>query len=144
KELRSRITRETRKMVEPAWKEELQASGPNRLQQSVLVNTARVSVGANSLTLKAGTVGKLSSGDKPSSIARAVEFGANPEPYTKYRRRSTKGRMHDVTRRTRGGVGPIRAKGKVVYPALGRFVPRAAALMVQTTVRLLHETFEGK
>lgn len=139
KELRSQITRATRQMVEPAWREELRASGPNELQAATLVETARVSVSANSLTLKAGTVGRLRHGTRASEMARPVEFGADPRLKTRYRREG-----HAVTRRTRVGVGPIRAKGKVVYPALGRFVPRAASLMVQTTVRLMHEAFEGK
>jgi hypothetical protein len=139
RELRSRITRATRGMVEPAWREELNASGPNRLQRRVLVDTARTSVSASALTLKAGTVGRVRRGVPASELARPVEFGADPNLRTKYRRQG-----HPVTRRTRVGLGPIRAKGKVVYPALDRFVPRAASLMVQTTVRLMHEAFEGK
>lgn len=142
-ELRSRITRGTRAMVEPAWREELQSSGPNRLQSATLVRTARTSVSANSLTLKSGTVGRLTHGTRASEIARAVEFGADPALVTRYKRKGP-GRAASVTRHTRPGLGPIRAKGKVVYPALERFVPRAAALMVQTTARLMHEVFDGK
>jgi hypothetical protein len=143
KELRSRITRATRAMVEPAWREELNKSGPNALQRATLVQTARTSVSANSLTLKSGTVGKLQHGTKAAEIARAVEFGADARLVTRYRRKGP-GKGATVTRHTRPGLGPIRAKGKVVYPALERFVPRAAALYVQTTVRLMYEVFEGK
>lgn len=124
-------TREARAEVEPLWKAELEASRPNRLQRRVLVQTSRVSVSRRAIQLKAGTVGKLSSGDKPSRIARAVEFGQDQNLRTRYVRKDKAvpaPGQHTVTRRTAHPVGPRAANGKVVWPALGRFAPRAAAV----------------
>lgn len=123
--------KETRTKVEPMWREELEASRPNRLQRAVLVGTSRVSVSRRSIVLKAGAVGKLSSGARPRDLARAVEFGQDPSLRTRYTRKdkpTPAPAQHTVTRRTARPVGPKAPRGKVVWPALERFVPRAAAV----------------
>lgn len=127
-------TREARADVEPLWRDELEKSRPNRLQRAVLVRTSRVSVSRRAIQLKAGAVGRLSSGDKPARIARAVEFGQEQGLRTTYIRRDKPvpaPAQHRVTRRTAHPVGPRAANGKVVWPALERFVPRAAAVAAE-------------
>ena len=124
-------TKETRTKLEPMWREELEASHPNRLQRAVLVRTSRVSVSRRAITLKAGTVGKLSSGAKPSTLARGAEFGQDQNLKTRYVRKDKPvpaPAQHVVTRRTAHPVGPRNKRGNVVWPALERFVPRAAAI----------------
>lgn len=124
-------TSETRTKLEPLWKSELEASRPNRLQRAVLVRTSRVSASRRAVMLKAGATGRLSSGASAASLARAVEFGQDQGLRTRYKRKDKPvpaPAFHTVTRRTARPVGPRAANGKVVWPALGRFVPRAAAL----------------
>jgi hypothetical protein len=124
----------TRSKLEPMWREELERSRPDRLQRAVLVRTARVSASRRAVTLKAGTVGRLRSGAKASSIARAVEFGQDQNMRSRYRRKDKPvpaPAQHIVTRRTAHPVGPKKPTGKVVWPALARFVPRATALAVE-------------
>lgn len=127
--------KEARTELEPQWKQELEASRPNRLQRAVLVRTSRVAVSRTGVTLKAGTVGKLKqTGTKPSELARAVEFGQDQNLRTKYIRRDKPipaPDEHLVVRRTARPVGPRAKTGKVVYPALKRFVPKAAAYATQ-------------
>lgn len=127
-------TREARAEVEPLWKAELEKSRPNKLQRAVLVQTSRVSVSRRAIQLKAGTVGKLASGDKPSRIARGVEFGQDQNLRSRYVRKdkpTPAPDKHTVTRRTAHPVGPKASRGKVVWPALERFVPRAAAVAAE-------------
>lgn len=124
-------TSEGRRKIEPLWKQELEASRPNRLQRAVLVRTSRVSLSRRAIQLKAGSVGKLSSGARASTLARAVEFGQDQNLRTRYRRKDKPvpaPAQHVVTRRTARPVGPRAGNGKVVWPALGRFAPKAAAL----------------
>ena len=129
-------TRESRAKLEPEWNEQLAASRPNRLQRAVLVRTSRVSVSRRAIQLKAGSVGKLRpTGTKASTLARGAEFGQDQNLKTRYFRKDKPvpaPAQHTVTRRTARPVGPRRAKGKVVWPALERFVPRAAALAAET------------
>lgn len=128
-------TSESRRKIEPLWRQEIQASRPNRLQRAVLADTSRVSLTRRAIQLKAGSVGRLSSGARASTLARAVEFGQNQNLRTRYIRRDKPipaPASHTVTRRTARPVGPRKASGKVVWPALGRFVPKAATIAVET------------
>lgn len=127
-------TREARTEIAPMWQQELEASRPNRLQRAVLVRTSRVAVTRRAVQLKAGTVGRLSSGSKVGGLARAVEFGQDQNLRTRYVRRdkaTPAPGQHTVTRRTAHPVGPRRPKGNVVWPALERFAPRAVAVAAE-------------
>lgn len=127
-------TREGRQKVEPMWRDELESSRPNRLQRAVLVRTSRVSLTRRSILLKAGGTGRLSSGARARDLARAAEFGQDQGLRSRYYRKDKPvpaPARHMVTRRTAHPVGPKSARGKVVWPALGRFVPRAAAVAVE-------------
>lgn len=135
---------EAPKEIQPEWKQSLERSRPNRLQRHVLVATSRVTVSDRQIRLKAGSVGKLPSGTPNAEVARAVEFGQSPAFRSRYRRRSEKGREHTVVRRTAIPVGPRAAKGKVVYPALERFVPRAAEIALETFRKVLERTIRGE
>ena len=128
-------TKESRSKIEPLWGQELEASGPNRLQRAVLVRTSRVSVSRRAIQLKAGSVGKLKSGARASTLARGTEFGQDQSLRTKYYRKDKPvpaPARHVVNRRTAHPVGPRNKRGNVVWPALGRFVPKAAAIAADT------------
>jgi hypothetical protein len=129
--------REARRELEPEWRQQLEASRPNTLQRAVLVRTSRVSVSRKAIMLKAGATGRLSSGARAADIARATEFGQDPNLRTRYSRKNQGSGQHTVTRRTARPVGPKSPKGKVVWPALGRFVPRAAAVAVDLFYEVL-------
>lgn len=133
-------TKEGRAELEPQWERELEASRPNQLQRAVLVRTSRVSFSRRAITLKAGTVGRLRSGAKPGDLARGAEFGQRQDLRSKYVRKDKPvpaPAQHTVTRRTAHPVGPKNAKGNVVWPALGRFVPKAAAKAAELFYDLL-------
>lgn len=136
---------EARREIEPAWKQALEQSRPNRLQRHVLVASSRVSVTDRSIRLKSGSVGSLSSGTPNAEIARAVEFGQAQNFRTRYlRRNEVKPGQHTVVRRTAHPVGPRAQDGKVVYPALKRFVPDAAAIAADTFMDIIRRITGGK
>lgn len=136
---------EARKEIEPEWRKALEQSHPNRLQRHVLVSTSRVGVTDRAIRLRAGATGKLSSGASNAEIARAVEFGQAASFRTRYKRRNeTKPGEHVVTRRTAIPVGPRKKTGKVVYPALERFVPRAAAIAADTFFKIIVRITRGE
>ncbi len=134
---------EARKELEPEWEKALDASHPTRLQRHVLVSTSRVSVTNRAITLKAGSVGRLSSGSSNAEIARAVEFGQAASFRSRYKRRNERASgSHTVVRRTAVPVSPRKPTGKVVYPALERFVPEAAEIAVELFARMVREAVD--
>lgn len=140
KELGKQIRKATRSVTEPEWRAELAKQAHTDLQQDVLVNTAKVTVGDQNVTLKAGQLAKrLSSGARVPELTPAVEFGANRSVVvsqqsaagTTYRRHS----RHQLESRKKTGY--------VAYPAAAQLIPRIAALWVATSVRTIHEAAEG-
>lgn len=131
REFANGFRREARAKLMPEWKGALEQSRPNRLQRRVLVQSSNVTVTDRSIRLRSGSTGRLSSGTTVASVARAVEFGQAQNFRTRYQRRNeSKPGEHTVVRRTAVPVGPRKKTGKVVYPALERFVPRAGAITV--------------
>lgn len=136
-EVSKQLRAHTRRVVEPAFQEEMRERAETRLEQRVLVDTARVSVRDDNVTLKSATVGKVH-GTPASVLAGAAEFGANPD-----RTVATRSRKGTPYRRR---LGPVfrrpRRRGYVFHPAVQAFIPRAGALWFQTVYRTVAETFE--
>jgi hypothetical protein len=137
-DVRKQITAHTKRLAEPVWKEETRGHALSRLQQRVLAGTARVGVSGLDMTLRAGGGGRLSSGTPTSLLTRAAEFGAIPESTVNVRNRQ------GTTFRRRMGTrfGPARRQGNTVIPAAREVIPRMASLVVQTTIRTVHELRE--
>ncbi|MGW9159616.1 hypothetical protein [Microbacterium sp. NPDC055665] len=136
-EVTKQLRAHTRRVVEPAFQEEMRDRVGTKLETRVLLDTARVSVSDTNVTLKSATIGRVH-GVPASVLAGATEFGANPE-------RAVSTRSRKGTRYNRR-LGPVfrapRRKGYVFHPAVTAFIPRAAALWFQTTYRTVAETFE--
>jgi hypothetical protein len=137
-DVRKQITSHTKRLAEPVWKEETSGHALSRLQQRVLAGTSRVGVSGLSMTLRAGGAGRLSSGTPTSLIAHATEWGADPE--TKVTVRNRKGTTFQRRMGTR--FGGTRRQGNTVMPAARAVIPRMASLVVQTTIRTVHELVE--
>lgn len=137
-EVRKQITSHTKRIADPVWKDETRGHALSRLQQRVLAGTARVGVSGLSMTLRAGGGGRLTSGTPTSLVAHATAFGANPDKQVTVRNRkgtTFKRRLGSRFPRPRRG-------GYVVIPAAREVIPRMASLIVQTTVRTVHELVE--
>lgn len=136
-EVSKQLRAHTRRVVEPAFLDEMRERAETRLEQRVLFDTARVAVRDDQITLKTATVGKV--GDVPAAVlAGGTEFGNKPDRIIESRSRKGthyKRRMGTVFRAPR-------RRGRVFHPAVQAFIPRAGALMFQTVYRTVAETFE--
>jgi hypothetical protein len=139
-EVRKEINTQTKRAAEPIWFDETRGRASTRLQQRALVNSARVGVTARNVFLRAGSVGKLSSGTPVSVVAKAAEYGANPSKPVM--QRSRKGKKY--TRRMGNAFGAPRRGGHVFNPAAQDSIPRFASLWVQTAVRTALDALELK
>lgn len=145
-ELRRVIRLYTKSELGSAWLEELEKPAASKIQKRVLVRTARVAVSDQNVMLKSATVGRPLGGlmSKPSDLAQAYEFGGDRNKVQSYRTRSRKGTSYTVTRHTQRQLPARRRGGYIVYPAAAKFIPRAAKLWVQTTVRTFYDLIEGR
>lgn len=145
RETRKQIRQATKASAAPIWQQTITEHGTTRLEQRVLVKTARVTVSDQNVTLtSAGSARRLPGGLIPNQDYHVVEFGApDRESFRPYEARSKAGRYFTVNRRTRRQLRDRKRTGYVVYPAAADAIPRIAALWVQTAVRTLHELIEG-
>lgn len=135
--VRKRLRQHTRAQALPIWLQEVRGRVQTRLQTRVLLDSARVDVSDQNITLRSATIGKTH-GTPNSTLAAGAEFGANPD-------RKIATRTKDGTRYTRrlGSVFlPVRSRGWVVFPASGEAVRRVGALWVQTAYRTTAEELE--
>lgn len=143
--LRKEVRRETKAMVDPAWRSSVAQHASTRLEHATLVRTARVKVTDQNVMLQSARVGrKLRGGLNPKQQWYAVEFGAERERYSTYTARSRRGTPFRVKRRTAAGLRDRNRKGYVVWQAAADVIPRIAALWTQTAARTLHEAFEAR
>lgn len=139
------IRQETKRIAAPEWKKALAERADSRLEHRVIVDTAVVSVSNQNVRIKSASKGRpLSGGLAPKTDWPAIEFGADTSRQTTYKRRSPRGRVHDVKRRTASGLKGRNGNGYVFYPAAREMIPRLARLWVETTVRTIATAFEGK
>lgn len=137
-DVRKQVNAATKSAAEPIWKQETAERGTTRIQQRVLVDSARVGVTNRNVFLRSGAVGKLSSGVPVERLATAAEFGRPADaPIKSHSKKGT-----GYTRKTGSLFGPRTRKGNVVHPAASDSIPRFASLWIQTTIRTLHEAGE--
>lgn len=145
KAIRQQIKTFTTPELTSAMAEQLSMSAGFRMQDRVLIKTARVTMSNQNVRLSSATVGrKLKGGMNPKTDYAAAEFGADRQRRSTYSATSRKGRTFNVTRHTTRQLPLRNKKGWVFWPAVAELVPRVAAVMVQTTVRVISEAFEGR
>lgn len=137
-DLRKRINTHTKSEAEPIWKSETAQNSMTRIQNRVLVDSAKVGVTNRNVFLRSGAVGKLRDGTPVIKLASAAEFGRRAEAPVKSRSKTGK----PYQRRTGALFGPRSNRGKVVFPAARESIPRFASLWIQTTLRTLHDAGE--
>jgi len=143
KELSAQVRRAVKTISTPQWKQVVSANVRTHPQQTVLANTATVSVSNTTLKLRsANSVRKLRGGASPADLAKAIEFGADTGRAVTYVRVSPKGARHNVTRHTTRQLSRPSRTGWAVYPGAAEIIPRVAAIYAQTTLRTFAETIE--
>lgn len=146
KKIQANVRKYTKNLLLPEWQKGLAEHAQTRMEHKVLVDTGRVSMSNQNVTLKSGGLQKkLSGGARASEIYAPVEFGTDREHRSTYTATSRKGRNYSVNRRTRRQFRPLNGgKGYVVYPTAKALIPRFASLWIQTTIRTFHEALEGR
>lgn len=145
RDTKKQIRQQTKRIIAPEWSKAVAENASTRLESRVLVQTARVRVSDQNVTLTSATIGrKLSGGLLPSTQYHVAEFGADREQKRTYEATSKKGTRYKVTRRTTRQLRPRKSSGYVVYPAAATIIPRLASLWTQTVVRGIHEAFESR
>jgi hypothetical protein len=143
-EVRKTMTAAARSVLREAWQSELRQRTLTRLENRVIVDSARATVSSQSFTLKAATSRrKLSGGLVPADDWASVELGAKWYRRT-YTVTSRKGNPYRVTKLANRQFRPRRSKGYVAFPAAGKTGQRMVALYVSAIARRLHEISEGK
>ena len=139
-EVRKQIRAHTKAQAAAVWKSEIAQHTGTRLQNRVLVDSARISVTDQNVMMKSAIVGKLSSGVPVTQLAGPAEFGSAPGK--RVTQSSGRGPRKQYSRRMGGAFGRPTRKGKVFFPAAHESIPRLASLWMQTAYRTVAETFE--
>lgn len=145
KDLQGEIRRFTKSELAPEWQAGLASRASTALESRVLVDTARVTVSNQNITLKSASVGKsLSGGLQPKLDYAPVAFGADPAKVAAYETHSKRGKPYRVTRHTQRQFKPAIKSGYVVYPTAANIIPRLASLWVQTAIRTIMDGVDRK
>lgn len=126
REIRADVRKQTRDVAVPEWKAELARHATSVQQTRMLVTTARITAGDQSVRVRSASSKRqvLSGGAVPFLHGKAFEFG------------SSKGHGRQLPRPKAGGY--------VFYPALGEMVPRILTLWVNAAAQVIHNALEGK
>lgn len=141
--LRKQLYADARTTLRDAWTDELRNRADTRLQQKVLVSTARTRVstqGFQVTTAKAKR--KLRGGLVPARDWAAVELGAATKRVD-VEGRSRKGRQYRYQRVQNLMHKERRRAGYVAFPAASAVGRRLVALWVQSIVRTYRTAAEG-
>lgn len=141
KDMRRDITKGTRAVVGPVWKQAVEKNATRPMDRAVLVPGTRVNVGMRPSLIAASSRRSLSGGLVPTDDWKAYEFGGKRGLTKKYRGRRG-GKTFDVTRHTKRQLPEFKKGGRVLYPAVADIAPRVFALWAQTVVRLVYKAFE--
>lgn len=142
REVRNDINRATRQTFNPVWRQLVNDRARTSLDRRVLNTGVRVVAGNPPALVAAGSRRRLPGGLVPAEQWQGVEFGANRDKVTTYRRRSPSGGTHTVRRHTARQLPARQRTGRVVFPAVADIAPRIASLWVQLIVRKFSEAVE--
>lgn len=141
--VRSRINKATTSTMNPVWKSLVEVNATSHMDTRVLAKGARIASGNPPTAIAANStrkIGRLT----PAEDFAGWEFGAERNAYSTYERRSPKGTVHTVRRRTQRHLPPRTPKGRVVYPAFAEIAPRMVSLWLQIIVKTVYDAAEGK
>lgn len=145
--IKNAINRATRAELNPIWQDEIaqRVNSMPRVDQLVLGRGVRVKAGNPATVTAASSTRALSGGLVPNARAKGFEFGTDDREGTStYSRRSPRGKVHSVTRRTKRHLPNRTPKGRVIWPAFADTGPRITSLWVQIIVREIYDALEGR
>lgn len=139
KTISKKVRQYTRQIAAPEWKAALERRASSQAERQVIVNTATVAVSNQNVRVRSASKGRpMSGGLNPKADYPAVEFGADREKVTTYRRQG-----HQVRRHTARQLKPRNRKGYVFMPAAREMIPRIGSLFAQVTVKTIAQALKG-
>lgn len=145
KDVRTDISQRLRSVMSPEWATLLPQFLTGIPQERMLVTGARIAPGNPPQIVAAGSTRKMGRALVPSSMWPMFEYGAGGhEPRTYDRRNLVAAGRHKVTRDTRAGLPAFRKMGRVIGPAVVRFLPRVCAFWVQSVIKAFMDAAESR
>lgn len=149
RDLKREINKATRDTMNPVWRSLVTAntSGTDAMTSRMLTGGVRIAAGNPPIAKAAQSTRKVGKRKDltPASDYGPWEFGVpNRNAVSVYERRSSRGKVHQVRRRTMRGLPRRHQEGRVVYPAFAEIAPRMVSLWVQLIVRKYHDAAERK
>lgn len=145
KAIRSDISKDLRSVMSPEWASALAQHHTGIPQEKILLAGARIAPGNPPVIVAANSRRKMGRALIPSDMWQAWEYGAGGKKPTTYDRQNRKaGGTHKVTRDTHAGLPAFRKNGRVIGPAVKRFLPRIASYWVQSVVRAFMDAAESR
>lgn len=143
RDLRKRIYAAWREQMNPVWKGAVAGNIRGRLQERVITGGTLIKAGNPPVLQAAASRRKVGRGLVPNDMWPGFEYGADREAYSRYQRRSPKGTVHTVERRTMRHLPPRKRNGHVLGPAVAETLPRLASMAAQITVRTIMQPIDN-
>lgn len=145
KAVRSDVSQQLRSTLSPEWATTVAQHLTGLPQERILLAGARIAPGNPPALVAANSRRRTGRGLIPTQHWAGWEYGAADHTPTTYQRanRITPG-SHPVTRDTKAGLPPRRAKGRVLGPAVAYILPRACAFWVQSVLRAFLDAADNK
>lgn len=139
--IRRDISARMRQTMNPAWRSEVtqHLTGAGRMEARMLTPGVRIAAGNPPRLVAASSRRKVGNGLVPDANAAGFEFGASDAV-----RRVKNRQGHSYQRHVMRHLPGRNRRGRVVYPAAARILPRVASYWVQSVVRAFMDAAEGK
>lgn len=145
RDLKRDVNKRMRDTMNPVWKGAL-GDHVSWAPEQALLKGARIAAGNPPTMYAANAKRPWRSGSTlvPRDHWHALEYGSSSQAFTTYQRRSPRGTVHQVTRRTKAHLKPRRRAGYVIGPSVAETLPRLASLFVQSVVRSVLDALEER
>ena len=147
REMKNDLRRIQREEYGPIWKSAMSArvsAVSNATTRRVFATGTRVKAGIPMRLVAGAGTRRMSGGGYPTDLDTVFEFGSKrQQQFTRYYRKSPKGKRHTVERRAGRQVPDFEKSGYVVYPALSDAVPRIIGSTVTEITNRIYEATGG-
>lgn len=137
--IRKDISNRMRSTMGPVWRSEVTGRAPGGMAARMLTPGVRIAAGNPPRLIAASSRRKIGNGLVPDVNAAGYEFGASDAVRRVTNRKGTTYERH-VMRHLPGR----NRKGRAVFPAAAKMLPRIAAYWTQSVVRAFMDAAEGK
>lgn len=147
KEVRGQISQDLRTVMGPEWTTMLAQHLTGLPQEAMLMAGARIAAGNPPMIVAANSKRKFGRALIPAEDWTAWEYGVSKNrgtPSVYERRNRGGGGSHQVSRHIRTSLPRWKKDGRVIGPAVKRFLPRVCAFWVQSVVRAFMDAAETR